>query len=169
MLAPIAGVGDTSALTATLTAAGLDADGEPEGVGDGVGLTLPDADPLGVGSMVGPGGDDTEPAVGPAVTRITRGVGAPCTGAAPALGDDEAEPPVDGDGDGAGTDGLTVTTGAGWPPASGIATPCATAASSAARDPAPIAYQVAMNGGGHKRLNDARGSRTTRPPAPPVP
>lgn len=167
----VASVGVSFTRTWRLTAAGAELDVllDGDGLGDDVelALALPDALLLGVGSPVGPGDDvdDGRPTVGVAVTSTIRGVGAPCTGAAPGLEDPAGL--VDellADGDGVTGAIVTVTTGPGED-ASGIATPCAMAASSAATPPAPIMYQVAMNGGGHMRFSGARGSRTTRRPA----
>lgn len=118
------GVGVTAALTTRLTAAGALA----VPLGDGVGLALPDALGLGVGSTVGPGEDEdaADPVVGAAPTRITRGVGAPCTPASP--GDDgDGELDVDG---AAGTT-VIVTVGTGGDATGSLGTNSITAPSSA--------------------------------------
>ena len=106
----------------------------------GEGDPLPDADALGVGSTVGPGGDVTgdggRPTDGVVPTSTIRGVGAACTPTAPALGD-EAE----GLGEGAATEGptVTVTTGPGdWAPTAGAPSWTSTSAAIGSESPPTV-------------------------------
>lgn len=160
-----AGVSRTTRLTTPVDELGdtLTLD-DADGLGEGA--TLPDALPLGVGSTVGPGDGDAVDggsptvSVGATVTRTMRGVGleptptAPVDGAADAVGELDL--------DGAAEPGTVIVTVGEGPAPSGIAgMPCAIAVSNAARLPTPIAHHVAMNGGGHIRINGA-GFRTTR-------
>lgn len=120
-------------------AVGVPALGDGEADEERDGATLPDAD--GVGSTVGPGGedapDDGRPVDGVVPTSTTRTDGTPCTGATP--GDGEGE--LLGERAGAGGLTVTVTTGPGGPAADGNAGTSSSVAPATEKPPAATAHR----------------------------